>query len=219
MRYSAAVVVSFLMLGSFEARAADRVKCDEAGLTKLEAQIGAMSGKEKKRATRLLAAARAASKAGITKKCDRIIARMSKSSPGTASSKDVEKSIGEANADFVKAFNGKNAAALAARYAEGAAAFPPDQSRVDGRENIQKMWQAVIDAGATNLALNTSDVEVSGSLAVESGTVSLTLTGKDGKPMAISGKYVVAWKKASDGTWQLYRDIWNSNAAAPQSGQ
>ena len=29
----------------------------------------------------------------------------------------------------------------------------------------------------------------------------------------IKGKYVVVWKKGSDGTWRLYRDIWNADPA------
>jgi len=219
MKTSAALILASLLLASVQARAAEPVKCDEAGLSQLEAQNGSLSGKEQKRATRLLAAARAALKAGKTKKCDRIIARMSGGSSTTANREDVEKSVDEANADFMKQFNGKNAAALAAHYAENASAFPPDQSRVDGRENIQKMWQGVIDAGATDLALDTTDVEDSGNLAVESGTVTLKLPGKDGKQMDMSGKYVVVWKKGSDGAWQVYRDIWNSDAAAPQGGQ
>lgn len=220
MQRAGVLAVALLLVISLNARPAQSVTCDQASLAKLETDIGSMSGKGKKRAMKQLTAAKKAFDAGDTKRCERIVGRIgAAASSQTANAQPARPSIDATNAQFVKEFNSKDAAAAASHYAQDAAAFPPDQAKVEGRENIQKMWQAVIDAGATDLALTTAEVEESGGLAFESGAVSLKMPGKDGKPMDVSGKYVVVWKKAADGSWQLYRDIWNANPATEKTAQ
>ena len=219
MQRAGVLAVALLLVISLNARAAESVTCDQASLAKLETDVGSMSGKGKKRAMKQLTAAKKAFDAGDTKRCERIVARIGAGSSKTANAQPARPSIDATNAQFVKEFNSKDAAAAASHYAQDAAAFPPDQAKVEGRENIQKMWQAVIDAGVTDLALTTAEVEESGALAFESGALSLKMPGKDGKPMDVSGKYVVVWKKAADGSWQLYRDIWNANPATEKPAQ
>ncbi|WP_208696004.1 YybH family protein [Mesorhizobium sp. M8A.F.Ca.ET.057.01.1.1] len=112
----------------------------------------------------------------------------------------------------MKAYNSKNAAGVASKYAEDAAAFPPDMARVDGRQNIQKLWQGAVDMGISELKLTTREVQESGDFAYEPGTFFLKAPGKDSKLVDQAGKYVVVWKKGQDGGWKLYRDIWNSDS-------
>jgi ketosteroid isomerase-like protein len=208
-----ALVLSALV----EPAAAQSVACDKDSLAKLEADIGKISGKGQKKAMRQLTRAKSAFDAGDTKKCQRIMSRIAKATGQTTTTgtgtQTAREAIEAANGEFIEDFNAKDAEGAVAHYAEDAAAFPPDQPRVDGRENIQKMWQAVIDAGVTDLTLTIKDVEEEGDLAVESGTFSLKAPGKDGNPADVVGKYVVVWKKSTDGTWQLYRDIWNADSA------
>ncbi|TIS55869.1 MAG: hypothetical protein E5W93_13875, partial [Mesorhizobium sp.] len=70
---------------------------------------------------------------------------------GSAQAQSAKEAIEAANAEFVKAYNSKDAAGVASKYAEDAAAFPPDMARVDGRQNIQKLWQGAIDMGISEL--------------------------------------------------------------------
>ncbi|AZO69996.1 MAG: DUF4440 domain-containing protein [Mesorhizobium sp.] len=130
---------------------------------------------------------------------------------GSAQAQSAKEAIEAANAEFVKAYNSKDAAGVASKYADDAAAFPPDMARVDGRQNIQKLWQGAIDMGISELTLTTLEVQESGDFAYESGTFSLKAPGKDSKLVDAVGKYVVVWKKGQDGSWKLYRDIWNSD--------
>jgi uncharacterized protein (TIGR02246 family) len=222
MQKAALLIVPLLLLGSLGARGAENITCDKASLAKLETDMTAMSGKEKKRAMKQLTNAKTAFEAGDAKKCQRIVNKIAASSPKTAAqsvtTQPARASIDAVVAQFVKEFNSKDAAAAASHYAEDAAAFPPDQPRVEGRQNIQKMWQEVMDASVSDLTLTTIEVEESGNLALESGTLSFKAPGQDGKPTNIAGKYVVVWKKAADGTWQLYRDIWSADAPAKAGG-
>ncbi|WP_274629962.1 YybH family protein [Arvimicrobium flavum] len=122
----------------------------------------------------------------------------------------------EANKQLMESFNNKDAAAVAAHYTDDGAMLPPNEERIQGRENIQKLWQGWIDAGVTGLTLKALEVVEGGDIAFEEGAYTLKAPGADGKLMEDVGKYVVVWKKGPGGAWQLYRDIWNTSQPAPQ---
>ena len=117
---------------------------------------------------------------------------------------------------FAAAFNKGDDQAVAAHYAEDAALLPPDAARVDGRANIQKFWKGAIDAGLRDLTLKAVEVEAVGDWAFEVGEVTYSAPGTGDARATASGKDIVVWKKEADGSWRLYRDIWNSNPASPQ---
>ena len=114
---------------------------------------------------------------------------------------------------FVQACNRGDGAAVATHYAEDAAVFPPDAPRVDGRANIQGFWQGAIKAGLRDLTLKAVEVHGTGDMAYEVGEVSYSAPDSSGQRKTATGKYIVVWKKQQDGTWRLYRDIWNGNPA------
>jgi ketosteroid isomerase-like protein len=223
MRYALVLSsMALLLFPSPSVRAAPNLKCDKASLDRLATDIIKLSGKERKKANKQLNNAKAALESGDTKKCQRLVDRMSlgSSKPNAdvaklpAAERPARASIDAVVTQFVKDFNSKDAATLAFHYAEDAAVFPPGQARVEGRENIQKMWDQAIKSGTSNLMLTTAEVEESGNLAFESGAFSLDGTVPNGTVTKTSGKYVVVWKKTVDGTWQMYRDIWNENSPA-----
>lgn len=123
-------------------------------------------------------------------------------------------SIEAASVAFEEAYNSGDAAALAALYTEDAMLLPPDVVRMDGRQAVQNFLQGAMDSGPLeDLRLETLEVEDSGDLASEVGK--FTVLGRDGAP-AGTGKYIVVWKKGSDGTWRLHRHIWNSDPPLQQ---
>ncbi|MER9298448.1 DUF4440 domain-containing protein [Mesorhizobium sp. M0621] len=132
---------------------------------------------------------------------------------GPANAQSAKDAIEASNAEFMKSMNSKNAAGIASSYAEDAVALPPNGMRVDRRENIQKFWQGIIDYGVSDLKLNTVEVEERGDLAFELSSFTYKVPGKDSKPVDASGKAIVIWKKAQNGNWQIYRDIWNDDPA------
>jgi ketosteroid isomerase-like protein len=117
------------------------------------------------------------------------------------------------NAEFVAKFAAKDSAGLGQLFTDDIVAFPPNENKVAGRENVQSMWKGWIDAGLTDLTLEALQVEESGNLAYEEGTYSIKIPGSDGKTTSEAGKYVVVWKKGDDGKWRMHRDIWNANPA------
>lgn len=128
-----------------------------------------------------------------------------------ASAESPRDEIEAALVTFTAAFNKGDDAGVAAHYAEDAAVLPPDSARIDGRTNIQAFWKGAIDAGLADLTLKAVEVEGGGDTAFEVGEVTYSAPDKTGTRSTATGKYIVIWKKGTDGVWRLYRDIWNSN--------
>jgi ketosteroid isomerase-like protein len=61
--------------------------------------------------------------------------------------------------------------------------------------------------GIANIDLDTTQVEVAGGVAIETGR--FRLQGADGADID-NGKYLVVWREEA-GQWRMHRDIWNTN--------
>jgi ketosteroid isomerase-like protein len=81
---------------------------------------------------------------------------------------------------------------------------------VKGRPAIQAFWKGVYDSGVKGAMLKVMDVKSSGDLASEVGAALLRVQAANQPEVTQSVKYVVVWKRQKDGTWKLYRDIWNA---------
>jgi uncharacterized protein (TIGR02246 family) len=114
-------------------------------------------------------------------------------------------------ANWEKAYNEKDADALAALYTEDGQLLPPGADMVNGRSAIKDYWANDIATGNVSLAIMADATGVGGDWAWRSG--SWRATGMDGSS-AGTGKYIEVWRRTTDG-WQLHRDIWNVDQAAP----
>ncbi len=75
---------------------------------------------------------------------------------------------------------------------------------------MQEFWAGAIQGGASDLDLETVEVQQSGDMAVEVGTLSMTAPAAEGGGRTdLGGKFFVVWQRGDDGTWRLHRDIWN----------
>lgn len=129
--------------------------------------------------------------------------------PTAAVAGEVRTHIDEAMVKFMAAFNAGDGATVASFYSEDAALFPPGGERVDGRSAIQTFWQGAIDSGLKLDDIHAVEVDPKGNIAGEVGVFILSVPGESG-PTKVPGKYIVIWKRIGH-TWQLHRDIWNTN--------
>ena len=125
----------------------------------------------------------------------------------------VKSAIASETAKFATAINTGKAADAAATYAEDAMILPPGSDVITGRAAIKEYFAAWIALKPTDFKLTTVEVEVHGDIAIERGTYSMKLTPPGATaPVPDNGKYLVVWKKQSDGSWKDYREAYNSNS-------
>jgi ketosteroid isomerase-like protein len=124
----------------------------------------------------------------------------------------VRESIESGNAAFCEAFNGGDAAGVAAQYTSDARILPPGASSIDGRRGIQEFWQGFIDAKVADVILRSDEIEDFGSQAVDVGTLSASAPGEADARVQLVGKYIVLWTQDANGAWRMRRDIWNWDA-------
>lgn len=123
---------------------------------------------------------------------------------------------------WAASYNAGDADALAAMYWEDATLQPPGAPAATGNAAIREFLASDITATkAAGLTMNIPEagaVDVSGDLAYEAGTYSVT----DASGATVdAGKYIGVFLK-KDGKWLYIRDTWNSDnapaaAAAPAS--
>ncbi len=124
------------------------------------------------------------------------------------------------NEAYDAATNAGDAEAMGMLYAGDAVSMPPNASSLVGRAAI------VADAAEDFVAM-TSDLNsiseghyLMGDLAVDWGTYRFTGALKDSDiTFTQEGKYVAIWKLQPDGSWQIVRDIWNSNTPPAVEGE
>lgn len=128
-----------------------------------------------------------------------------------ASASGDEAAIRAQGRSWEKAFNGGDAKALAALYAEDALLLPPGVSGVRGRAAIQEYFTKEVAgskaAGAVFSLSPQTDVGVSGNLGWESGTYKVSVKGA----VVETGKFLSVSRK-KDGKWLYLRDTWNADA-------
>ena len=111
----------------------------------------------------------------------------------------------------------KDAAAIAALYAEDGAVMPPNAPIGKGRAAIQQTWASMMGTPGFDLTFTSEQILVSssGDMALDRGTYSLTIA-PGGTMQTDTGKYVVVWRKIG-GQWKVAADIFNSDL--PASGR
>ncbi|MEI6715774.1 MAG: DUF4440 domain-containing protein [Verrucomicrobiota bacterium] len=125
------------------------------------------------------------------------------------------RAIKAANKKFSYYYANKDAANVASLYAKDGGILPPNMPKFEGKQAIQGFFNAMMGAGIAGVELTTSDLAGDASWISESGAYTL----KSASGNAIDqGKYLVVWKN-EDGTWKMYRDIFNSNKPAPNTSK
>ena len=119
-----------------------------------------------------------------------------------------EAALASTASGWEKAYNEKNADAVAAIYSEDAQLLPPGPAVVNGRAAIRDFWANDIATSNMTFAITADSTGVGGDWAWRSG--SWRGTAADGT--SATGKYVEIWHRTAQG-WQMHRDIWNADEA------
>ncbi len=126
----------------------------------------------------------------------------------------VRAQIEQAAVRFSEAFNRGDAAALAAMYDTAAVVLAPNAPLMRGRQNIEAFWTGARQQGFKTVSLVVNSVEVIGNHAIELGNYTLVIQPAGQGEVTDRGKYMVVWRRQADGSWKMYRDMFNTSMPA-----
>jgi len=127
----------------------------------------------------------------------------------------VRKDIADGYLKWIDATKAKDVEAAVALYADDAVMLPDKGNTVSGKEAIRafyRQWYGGKDKlirqrfDDTGLFMNGPDLAIE--TADFSGVMNL-----DEKETQFRGKNLIVWKRLGDGSWKIFRDIWNSSPA------
>jgi uncharacterized protein (TIGR02246 family) len=81
---------------------------------------------------------------------------------------EAEKAVAAVVATYIEKYNSRDAAGVAALYAEDGILVPPG-AMVAGRANIEKAWQASFDAGRTGIRYDIKQIKPEGNIVLVVG--------------------------------------------------
>jgi len=105
-----------------------------------------------------------------------------------------------------------DSAAILAEYADDAIILGSGAPMLQGKPAVAAFLQGLFGGNTLrDVKGNVTDIMISGDLAVETGTYSMTVIPKNGTAVADNGKYIHVWKKSVDGSWKVVRYVPNSD--------
>ncbi len=103
-------------------------------------------------------------------------------------------------------------APLLANYADSVVVMMPGMPAMRGNAAVEQgMTGMMSEMKVTAATFTTNNVMATGDMAIESGSFTMTLLPKGGKPMDDKGKYLTVWQRQADGSWKILRDITNTD--------
>lgn len=115
-------------------------------------------------------------------------------------------------AAWQKAFNGGDAAGVAAHYQSDARLMAPNMPTMEGRATIEGFVKEFVATGA-QLSFQLVTVHESPEMCAAVGRYEMTIPGAPED----KGKFIEIWRRQSDGSWLIADDIFNSDVPVPAS--
>lgn len=131
-----------------------------------------------------------------------------------ATDEDMETVVSDIWREYEASIEAGDAARWGELWVEEGVKFPPDGPMLEGKAAIVDNMVAWMEmATAQDVAITNQSIETAGDFAFLRGlfTVDATLNA-NGAPVMMDGKYMSIIQRQPDGSWKLYRDIFNSNA-------
>ena len=90
--------------------------------------------------------------------------------------------------------------------------MPPNDTSLFGTAEVREWWKEYFEFfRITSVAEPEREVTISGDLAIEESTYMITITPvKGGTRIRDDGRMLKVWKRQSDGSWKMWRVMWNS---------
>lgn len=112
---------------------------------------------------------------------------------------------------FMKAYAAGDAEAIGRLYTADAISEPNNQPNLRGRDAIVASLKGMFEQVSVTTVLTPDETKTLGDVGLDRGTYTVTVTPKVGAPPTSSqGRYMVVFKKDTDGSWKVWRDMDNA---------
>lgn len=144
-------------------------------------------------------------------------AEMAEEAPAeTADMTAVTEAVDAMESAYVAAYNAQDAAGIAALFAADGTQAPPEMAALD-RAGVEASYAEQFSMGETfDLQVEREDFVASGDMIVSWGRFEATVTPAEGEPWTSTGRYGVVNRKEADGTWKIYRHMFNYETPPPE---
>lgn len=113
---------------------------------------------------------------------------------------------------YVDAINSNDTDRVMAVYDKDMVVMQPDGPLVSGRENLRKWVSDYFKAYKTHWIKKSKVMWVAGDYGFDQGVDTAHDVPRNGGPVQrYTVKGILVYKRQKDGTWKVYRDIWNYN--------
>ena len=133
---------------------------------------------------------------------------------GTGPAADRE-AIQQVWVQYANAVETGNVDAYMALWADGGVQMPPGAPPNIGTDTIRAKTAAKMEAGRANttaMKIDPQEITVLGDWAYARGMYTVDVTSPDGAALGrTDGKFMTILRRQADGSWKIYRDIFNSN--------
>jgi ketosteroid isomerase-like protein len=129
---------------------------------------------------------------------------------------NAEDALRAADAAWLKVYAAKDLAKSVAFCDQHASMLVPNAPMATGKRAIAKLIARGFALPDSKLSWHPNRVGVarSGELGYTSGTYKVSFKDASGKTVSDKGKYLMVWKKQSDGAWKVLLDMNNSDLPA-----
>ena len=110
---------------------------------------------------------------------------------------------------FIKAYDAENGAGIAEQFAPDGTIAPPGMASIK-QSGVAAYYDAQFSSGADfSLTVDREGIVVSGDMSVAWGSFIATMAMEGADPVVTDGRYGVVSKRQADGSWKIYRHMFN----------
>jgi ketosteroid isomerase-like protein len=127
-----------------------------------------------------------------------------------AEEKKIIDALAQISTQFSAAYVQGDAEKMASLYTDDAVIFPGNSDLIRGKEAIKKYWTLSPGRTITHHKITAVEIKITGETAYDYGY--FEVSGRNnGEAWGLNyGKYLIVWKRGSDGVWKMHLDMWNS---------
>jgi ketosteroid isomerase-like protein len=130
---------------------------------------------------------------------------------GGASLSRAEIALRKTTQDWAMACNTKQLDDLVELYVPDATVLRPNVPAVRGAAAIREFFFGLLDAGMSEVEMDSQRAELFGDYGYESGRCKSLVPGAGGKRREERGKYLVLLNRQANGDWKIVADSWSSD--------